>query len=361
MVVFMKKKEMLYLMGIDWNWIYQRPQILADMLCKDYQLTVIFPRSILKSKAAPPNQPGMEFHILWTIPYQEKNRLIGKISALLNTNLFRNINRYQYVFIGYPLYARYIPDSYQGCIIYDCMDNHESLYPDQRRVANVLTQEVKLIRKSRLLTVSSELLQKKMDSIAGYSKSVLIRNGTVLQDIHDIAYPIPKKRHLLGYIGTISSWFDFALLGNSLKAVPEIEYHLIGPMAVKNLSVTGIIYHEPVPHDMLWDSVKEYDCLIMPFIVNDIVSSVDPVKLYEYIAFGKCIISVYYPEIEHFRDFVYFYNNENEYINLLLSLKEREFPPKYNKEQQQSFLNRNTWEKRYEQIKKGLEELKDEC
>lgn len=348
-------------MGIDWNWIYQRPQILADLLSKDYQLTVIFPRSILKSKAELPNQPGMEFRILWTLPYQEKNRLIGRISAWLNAGLFRNINRYQYVFVGYPLYVRYIPDSYQGSIIYDCMDNHESLYPDQRRVANVLMQEAKLIRKSRLLTVSSELLQKKMDSLAGYSKSILIRNGTVPHDIHDIARPIPKKRHLLGYIGTISSWFDFSLVENSLKAVPEIEYHLIGPTAVKKLSIAGIIYHEPVPHDMLWNSVKECDCLIMPFIVNDIVSSVDPVKLYEYIAFGKCIISVYYPEIERFRDFVYFYHDGDEYINLLLSLKEKNFPQKYNKMQQQAFLNANTWERRYETLKKELEEIKDEC
>lgn len=356
----MKKKEMLYIMGIDWSWIYQRPQIFADMLSEDYQLTVVFPRSILRIRAKRPYQPGIKFLILWTIPYQEKSRLIGKISALLNGYLFQNVNRYQYVFIGYPLYARYIPENYQGDIIYDCMDNHEALYPDSKRISNIMTQELKLIKKSRLLTVSSELLRKKMDSIAGYPKSILVRNGTVSYDIHEVACPVPKKRYLLGYIGTVSRWFDFRLIENSFKKIPEIEYHIIGPIAVKKPSFDGIVYHESVPHDILWDSIKDCDCLIMPFIVNDIVSSVDPVKLYEYIAFGKCIISVYYPEIERFRDFVYFYRNENEYINLLLSLMEKSFPPKYNKEQQQAFLKANTWEKRYEILKKELEEIKDE-
>lgn len=356
----MKETQMLYIMGIDWDWIYQRPHIFADKLSRDYRLTVIFPRSILKKKKKIPNKPGIKFHILWTIPYQEKSRLIGKISALLNAGLFRNLNRYQYVFIGYPLYARYIPDDYKGSIIYDCMDNYEFLYPDSKRVANILTQEVKLIQKSRLLIASSESLRKKVDFIAGHPKSILIRNGTVSHDIHHITRPAPKTRYLLGYIGTISSWFDFPLVESSLEMIPDIEYHLVGPVVIKKPYTTGIVYHGSIPHDTLWDAIKEYDCLIMPFIVNDIVLAVDPVKLYEYIAFGKCIISVYYPEIERFHDFVYFYNDRDEYINLLSSLIEKHFPPKYNKEQQQTFLNTNTWEKRYEILKKEMELIKDE-
>lgn len=353
----MKKEQMLYIMGIDWDWIYQRPQILADMLSRDYQLTVIFPRSILKSKRKLPNHAGIEFHVLWTIPYQEKNRLIGKISALLNARLFQDINCYQYIFIGYPLYARYVPDDYQGSIIYDCMDNHEAIYPDQKRIANVLAQEVKLVNKSRLLTVSSELLRQKMNSIAGCPKSVLVRNGTISRDIHDITFPSAKARYLLGYIGTISNWFNFTLIEDSLNLVSGIEYHLIGPTVVKKPLINGVVYHQPVSRDGLWDTIKEYDCLIMPFQVNDIVMSVDPVKLYEYIAFGKCIISVYYPEIERFRDFVYFYSDRDEYIGLLESLMRKNFPPKYNKEQQRAFLGSNTWEERYTILKKEIDQI----
>ena len=37
------RKKMLYIMGIDWNWICQRPQILAEYLSKDYDITVAYP------------------------------------------------------------------------------------------------------------------------------------------------------------------------------------------------------------------------------------------------------------------------------------------------------------------------------
>ena len=42
----MKKERILYIMGIDWQWIYQRPHILAEKLAQDYDVTVVFPRSI---------------------------------------------------------------------------------------------------------------------------------------------------------------------------------------------------------------------------------------------------------------------------------------------------------------------------
>ena len=43
----------------------------------------------------------------------------------------------------------------------------------------------------------------------------------------------------------------------------------------------------------------------MPFKLNDIIRDVDPVKLYEYISMGKPVISVYYKEVNQFRDFVF--------------------------------------------------------
>ena len=104
---------------------------------------------------------------------------------------------------------------------------------------------------------------------------------------------------------------------------------------------------------------RSYDCLIMPFVVNDIVRFVDPVKLYEYIAFGKCIVSIYYPEIERFRDFVFFYRTPEEYRKLLDKLTESGFPPKYTDVQRENFLKENTWNMRYNILKKELETLEE--
>lgn len=347
------KERMLYIMGIDWQWIYQRPQIIAEKLAKDYQLTVLFPRNIMTKKFTIPILEGVEFRILWTLPYQEKNRFIGMLSKIVNATKLKDINKFKYVYVGYPLFGRYIPTNYQGKIIYDCMDNHEALYPDRLRVHRVIQQEKILIERCDLLFASARMLCEKMDKVAGYPKSVLLRNGVKINEIHKVEQSTVRDRYSLGYIGTISEWFDYALIQDSLHAIDNIDYYLVGP-ADRRVSNSRITYHGKVPHDKLYETIKMYDCLIMPFCINEIVKAVDPVKLYEYIAFGKCIVSIYYPEIERFKDFVYFYNDSNSYIDLIHWLMQEGFPPKYSAEQQKKFLQDNTWEKRYEVLQENI-------
>ena len=347
------KERMLYIMGIDWQWIYQRPQIFAEKLAQDYQVTVLFPRSIMTKNTSLPSVEGIEFRILWTFPYQEKNHLIGKLAEMFHAKIFKDINSFQYIYVGYPLYARYIPENYQGKIIYDCMDNHEALYPDRPRAYRIVNQENLLIKRCDLLIASAKLLQDKIDKVAGYSKSVLIRNGVKIGEVCEVRKPVVRDRYSLGYIGTIAEWFDYELIENSLKIMDNIDYQLVGP-ADRQVKRPGIVYHGKVSHEKLNDVVKDYDCLIMPFGVNEIVEAVDPVKLYEYIAFGKCIISIYYPEVERFKEFVYFYKDVDEYIGLLQELTKKGFPPKYSNEQQEKFLQQNTWEQRYEMLKQSI-------
>lgn len=354
----MERRKLFYIMGIDWSWIYQRPQIFAEKLARDFQVTVLFPRSVLKWRDNLPTIPNIEFRILWTFPYQEKNTLIGKIARWINKKLFRDIADFSYVYVGYPLYARYLPENYRGNVIYDCMDDYAALYPDPKRADRIIQWENKLINYSDLIVASSKRLLEKVNSIAGESKGILIRNGVKITDIYKLKLAQQKEKYRICYIGTIAEWFDYELLTESLSRVDNIKYHLIGPASTKVFQ-DGIVYEGVVQHEKLGDAIREYDCLMMPFRVNEIVLSVDPVKLYEYIAFGKCIISVYYPEVKRFQDFVYFYKTHEEYIELLETLKDQGFPPKYTKNQQKEFLTNNTWDKRYETLKREIENLEN--
>lgn len=340
-------------MGIDWTWIHQRPQILAEMLANDYEITVLYPRSILKLGLPLPVHEGMKFRVLWTLPYQEKSSLIGWFARIINYKKIATINEFQYVYVGYPLYGRYIPRDYKGKIIYDCMDNHEALYPDFKRVDKVLVQEQILVQRADLLIGSADALVKKMNSIAGSDRCQLLRNGVDVEKSYDIKVAVKKEKYKIGYIGTIAEWFDYKLLIEGNTYLKNIDYHLIGPVA-EQVEHTAIHYEGIVEHDMLYDTIKNYDCLIMPFQVNDIVKAVDPVKLYEYIAFGKCIVSIWYEEIERFDSFVYFYKNEDEYIELMQELSSNGFPTKYTKQQQVEFLEQNNWKERYQGLLKNM-------
>ena len=112
-----------------------------------------------------------------------------------------------------------------------------------------------------------------------------------------------------------------------------------------------------IEHSQLGNITREYACFVMPFIVDETVRYVDPVKLYEYISFGKCIISIRYLEVERFNDYVYLYSTPEEYMQLLRGLKEKGFPPKYSRLQQMAFLEENSWKNRFRQLDRIMSEL----
>lgn len=349
-VIIVYRKKLLYIMGIDWQWILQRPQVIGLHLENNYDVTVVFPRSILKWQLVLKGEYPRCFGVLWTLPFQEKNIVLNFLSCLLARPLFRHIEQYDAIVIGYPLYYRYIPTNYCGKVIYDCMDNYETLYPYKKGVTHVLTQEKKLVQRCDALVVSCQKLYWKMAEYANVKSTVtrVIRNGTNINTIiepHSATKQDGKYR--IGYFGTLAEWFDYPLLEKSLSMNKDLEYHLIGPyIGGTPQKHSGLIYEGIVPHNQLAQRTKSYACLIMPFFVNDIVEWVDPVKLYEYIALGKCIVSVYYDEIERFSDYVYFYRTEDEYIELMELLKRESFTPKYTIEQQKEFLYNNSWDVR---------------
>lgn len=354
-----QRKKLLYIMGIDWDWIFQRPQILEQHLEENYDVTVIFPRSILhfwkKSKSRLP----ADYHILWTIPLQEKNKLIGWLASFFAGSLFHNIHSFDAVMVGYPLYYRYIPVHYGGKLIYDCMDNHAALYPYQKGVGALIRQETKLAERCDALFVSGSRLQQKMIRLVSDTEKVhLVRNGVFVQTVLPPKAAVIRKKYKVGYFGTIAEWFDFGVLLKSLEKSENLEYHLIGPVREKQVpSHERIIMEGIVAHQKLTEFTADYDCLIMPFRVNDVVEWVDPVKLYEYIALGKCIISVRYAEIERFNDYVYLYTENNDYVHLVNELAEKGFPPKYTAAQQQEFLRSNSWDTRFQQVDQILDQL----
>lgn len=350
-------KKMLYIMGIEWNWIFQRPHILARQLQDMYEVTVVCPKQLIHPKHQN-NEPPDRLIELFQIPFQEKLQMIGKVANSWHRHRLGNLNVYDLIWVGYPLFGRYIPEDYKGTVIYDCMDNFEALYPDQREVAlmRACKEEIKLINRADIVLVSSLKLKEKIQSICPNKETVLIRNGFSNILIEKPKQNEKKTQYVLGYIGTISEWLDNQLIEASLEQNVKVRYELAGPVSNhQKIQKPGVNYRGVIEHAKLGEFVKKIDCLVMPFLINEIILYVDPVKLYEYIAWGKCIISSWYPEIDRFQEYVYFYHDEQEYIQLLERLCEEGFPAKFTQEQQHDFLKRNTWEARGKLIRETLE------
>lgn len=341
---------MLYLCAIEWGWIAQRPHFLAEELSEYYDIVVASPKHLLKRLSLQKNtKKPKKYRTFYLVPYQEKVKILGVLSEILFKIKIGSLDSYDIIWVGSPLFNRYIPKSYKGRVVYDYMDDYVSMQKGDKlqkvyRDAHLCMTD----RADVIVASSSYLLNKLSDKVR--PKAYVVRNAFRGNEIL-----APKRqRHdrtiKLGYIGTISSWMDWDLIQKSLDKFGNIEYHFWGPKDVNMLFDNRCIYHGIAEHSSLTRIVKDIDVMIMPFVVNDIVKAVDPVKLYEYISYGKQIICCEYDEVERFRDYVWLYDDEKTFFKYLRDISDGNLEMKYNKATQEKFLSENSWRCRAQQI-----------
>ncbi|MBU3917318.1 hypothetical protein KKA14_17435 [bacterium] len=96
--------------------------------------------------------------------------------------------------------------------------------------------------------------------------------------------------------------------------------------------------------------MKKTAALIMPFQINELIKSVNPVKVYDYIYSCKPVIVARYDETARFEDFIHLYCTPEEYMVKLEMLVANNLQMKKNSDECLSFVSENTWAARVEQI-----------
>lgn len=357
-------KKILYISHVDWDWIKQRPQYIAEGLSHFYETLILYPYSPNRSNMVKNSREGLDLKAFFPIPFYINSKIIYKLHKIYLKKYFRYIiTKYDpdYVWVTFPFLYNYLPCNLKAKLVYDCMDDAAGFTEDHDKQARLLKMEKGLINDSWKIFTSSQYLADKLNQRVGCSKKLsVIPNAFDGNIIPTHKKPVEEKKTFkIGYIGTISSWFDFESLRYTLKHLDNIEYHVVGPLKVKvnlNESEKGKIkFYGPIKHEELYSYTQNFDCLIMPFKLNELTCSVDPVKLYEYINYNKPIISVYYDEIKRFEPYTYFYSNKNELLDLLKILVKNGLKKKYSNEKRLEFLKSNSWDDRIKTMIKILE------
>lgn len=103
------------------------------------------------------------------------------------------------------------------------------------------------------------------------------------------------------YVGALDEWFDEALLAAVARALPAWRFVLVGPprlpfaglRALPNVVFTGPRPAEDVPRH-LWHATAG----IIPFRRTPLIETVQPLKLYEYLAAGLPVVATPWRELE---------------------------------------------------------------
>lgn len=175
------------------------------------------------------------------------------------------------------------------------------------RKAAQLVQE-RLLARADTVTVASSVLAEQIDRPV-----LMLPNGADLEDLDRLALragaagtsQTPGRRPVVGFVGAFEYWVDLELLTRVAEALPQCEIRLvgggrrlgelremIGRRGLANVSLTG-----PKPYDEAMRLVAGMDVCLLPFVHSAVADGSCPLKLFEYAALRRPIVSTSTTEV----------------------------------------------------------------
>src|SRR5690606_17573221 len=195
--------------------------------------------------------------------------------------------------------ARSVPDAR---VVYDCMDHHGG-FADNK--PEVLAAEEALVRDADLVVVSSGWLREEIESRA--RSLAVVRNACEYEFFSKAPASVfrdPQGRRVIGYYGAIAEWFDADLVRAVAQANPGALVVLVGRdtagVAASLADLDNVQFVGEVPYGELPYWLYGFDACMLPFKVMPLTLATNPVKVYEYLASGKPVVSIDLPEMIQF-------------------------------------------------------------
>lgn len=187
--------------------------------------------------------------------------------------------------------------------LYDAMDDFPAFYSGYSQSA-MKRRELNIVAAVDNIWTSSTLLYQKWSSL--HKNVYLVYNAMDIDIVNLIKTNTGinskrSSRKIFGYIGTVGKWFDWEMVIALAKAMPDDLIRIIGPVfkSAPTPLPANIEMLPPCEHSQALAEMIKFDVGLIPFLQNELTSSVDPIKYYEYRAFGIPIISSNFGEMSH--------------------------------------------------------------
>lgn len=138
----------------------------------------------------------------------------------------------------------------------------------------------------------------------------------------DPSTPIPNEvkglpRPMVGFHGLIGNLIDLEIIDTIARRRPDWSVVMLGPTTDDVPSLpnrSNVHYLGERPHDQIPAYLRALDVCLMPYRLLPALTYANPVKLREYLAAGKPIVSTRVPEALQFGELVQIADSSEEFI-----------------------------------------------
>ncbi|WP_427175166.1 glycosyltransferase family 4 protein [Arthrobacter sp. 92] len=344
-----------YVSHVDSRWIKQRPHFIAESMQRDSHKVTYVCSGLVRGEFLVRTQdlsvPVVRIPLL---PQRFRGRLraldpvTSAISAFI---ILLRIRPHAVVFTHSRHFrlARHVRR--MGVrVFYDCMDLN-GLFSDATTTEK--SDERDLVTFSERTFCSSERIADHIRALLPGAPVDIISNALNPGAFEGLqAQAQPFVSNTIGYVGAISTWFDFDTILALVNARPNLSVRLWGPCDVAIPAHDRIEHMGIVSHELAIKAMQSCSLLLLPFRVTDLIRAVDPVKVYEYVATGRPVVTCDYPQLQHFGNLINRYRSSSELIEIVDTLLDS---PSLSRMDVSEFISSNSWAIRAEKMLKTIE------
>lgn len=183
-------------------------------------------------------------------------------------------------------------------IVYDLTDDWAAFETEPARRITVQQRIESLGAKAELVLACSRDLERSARSWSGDVRYLpnAVEAPALVPAVPAHLERLPRPR--IGYVGTLhSSRLDIALLTRLAELRPAWSFVLLGPNELSSadsarLLAPANVHHLGVrPHSQVPGYLAALDVCLLPHLVTQFTKSLDPLKLYEYLAAGRPVVA----------------------------------------------------------------------
>jgi hypothetical protein len=368
------KKLIVVFPIITWSFRWQRPQQLISRFANRgytiiYIAMTLSPiKRLFKSKndslqSLRISVLGKDIFKVWLNSFDPLNIYSNQIEGLNFINLTQQLNavieeaspKDIYYLVHFPSWyplAYNLKNNFGGKLIFDCMDDHSG-FSNTTKIA--LNEESNLLKKSDLVVVSSDVLEKKCVGLN--ANTIHIKNGCEFNHFNrskkNGSLSFLSNKPVIGYFGAIADWFDSDLVLTAAQTYPDWNFVLIGDThgaeteGLKQLD--NVHFLGEIPYRELPGYFAYFDVCLIPFKIIPLTLATNPVKFYEYLSDGKPVVSTNLPELKIYEKDCYLAQDKNSFITKIReAYDERKDPALI--ERRLKIAKDNSWDSRVDEF-----------